>query len=565
MLEALRKAVGDRQSTAVSSTQVVLLTDGEIWQPEQVIDFVRMTTSDSDSQVRFFSLGIGNQVNHQLIKGIGLFGGGFGEAVDVDAHGKWAEALIRMLKGAMMPTSWSYSIKFDKQWKEKRLDIDELFSEGSRGKLCNDLKMIAGTITPSFVQAPRTIPWLHHFSQQSVYFLLDTTSDNIPDHVLITACSRHGVTKTATLAVTKSASNNNAIQHLAAKAVMRDLEIQDTSGARRSSQILMNAERLCQMYSVSSKWASFVAVSHLQQSASYDEVEVNLYKAPLAELDLLTLPSVSQAGANLGILPGLPTGESATALSQCCLLAGQLTRTSIDFLQPSIGSVQKKHMGPEVQMEHLDGPVVAPESQKRIESVLRSKQSPSIDVQNKDQYAINWQEIVRGQRADGLFHLEKRLSHCMVQHFCHGTRQLLERWLMERVKRPLTDVGEESEAMRLLVETVMALAYIRTHFYSQRALWDLLVQKAEGRLASFLNPGEWTRSDGLSATAESAVAHANYGRSSQGGDEGPGRKFSPGSGLCDVCDSQGEQRMSSAKPNDGLDKCSVSGCDVNMD
>lgn len=560
VLEALRKAVGDRQSTVVPSTQVVLLTDGEIWQAEQVIDFVRMTTSDSDSQVRFFSLGIGNQVNHQLIKGIGFFGGGFGEAVDIDAHGKWAEALIRMLKGAMMPTSWSYSIKFDKQWKEKRLDIDELFSEGSKGRFCNDLNLIAGAITPSFVQAPRTIPWLHHFGQQSVYFLLDTTSDNIPDHVLITACSQYGVTKTATLAVTKSASNNDAIQHLAAKAVVRDLECQDTSGAKPSSQILMNAEKLCQMYSITSKWASFVAVSHLQQSARYEDVEVNLYKAPLTELDLLTLPSVSQAGAELGILPGVGTMMKKIhfASSPWSELPSELTGASRDRCRRA----RKKLMGREAQMKHFDGPVVAPEYQERIESVLRSKPNSAIDVQKKDQYAISWQEIVRGQHADGLFHLEKRLSHCIVQHFCHGTRQVLERWLVGRVKRPLTDVGEESEAMGLLVDTVMALAYIRSHFYSHRALWDLLVQKAERKLPSLLNPGEWARPDGLSAMADTAIAHAHYGRCSQGDNEGLGWKDGPDSGHCGVCDSQDKVRMSSAKLNNGVEKCSVLGCDM---
>lgn len=601
VLEALRKAVGDRQSTAVPSTQVVLLTDGEIWQPEQVIDFVRMTTSDSDSHVRFFSLGLGNQVNHQLIKGIGFFGGGFGEAVDIDAHGKWAEALIRMLKGAIMPTSWSYSIKFDKQWKEKRLDMDELFSEGPKGNLHNDLNLIAGAIIPSFVQAPRTIPWVHHFGQQSVYFLLDTTSDIIPDHVLITARSRHGVTKTATLAVTKSASNNDAIQHLAAKAAVRDLEYQNTSGKSPSKKTLKNAERLCQMYSISSKWASFVAVSHLQKSAEYEDVEVSLYKAPFTELDLLTRPSAYQTSANLGIQSGLPMSLNPCfrASSPERELPGADTRSSGAPLRPPTNAMlyDLEYMECELQRGRLDEGEVANKGRScnrkvsrpsgMIFKTLRSrsnissampvlsksglKRSPtkirktSSDVQARGQYAISWQEIVRGQHADGLFHLETSLRQYLVQHFCHGTRQALELWLMERVKRPLTDIGEESEAMGLLVDTVMALAYIRSHFYPQRALWDLLVQKAERRLASLLKPGEWERPDGLSTMVDSAVAHAHYGRCSQGDYGGPGWKDSPGSGCCGVCNSQGKARISSGKRDDGFRQCLVSGCDVNLD
>lgn len=593
VLEALRKAVGDRQSTAVPSTQIILMTDGEIWQPEQTIEFVRMTTSNSDGQVRVFSLGIGNQVSHQLIKGIGFFGGGFGEAVDIDQQGKWGEAVIRMLKGAMMPTSWSYSITLGNEWKEKRLDMDDLFSDATDRKAFNDLNRTIGA-APSFVQAPRSIPRLHHFGQQSVYFLLDTTSASLPNHVLITSCSQNGTTKTVTLPVTKSATNNAAIQHLAAKAAVRDLENQDTSEARPSNKILENAERLCQVYSISSKWASFVAVSHLQQPAEHEDVEISLYKAPLTELDLLTRPGVSQASANLDI-------RSALSMTQDPLLRASspdqddpesvLSRSSSGSLRsPSAmsGGVFRK-IGSRISGDSrssgedrrsnsippkagdLAELYTAIKSTDKSEQVYVDVYRPTI-IENwfpiipfEDQYAISWQEIVRGQHADGLFHLEKRLRHDMVQHFCHGTRQVLERWLVECVKRPLTDVGEESEAMRLLVDTVMALAYIRSHFYSHRALWDLLVQKAERRLASLLNPGKFTGPDGLSAMADSAVAHAHYGRCSQPGDEGSGGKCSSGSDRCDICDSQSNERMSSAKPNDGFIRCSVSGCDVNVD
>lgn len=594
VLEAVRKAVGDRQSTAVPSTQIILMTDGEIWQPEQMIEFVRMTTSNSDGQVRVFSLGIGNQVSHQLIKGIGFFGGGFGEAVDIDQQGKWGEAVIRMLKGAMMPTSWSYSITFGNEWKEKRLDMDDLFSDGTDRKAFNDLNRIIGA-APSFVQAPRTIPRLHHFGQQSVYFLLDTTSSSLPNHVLITSCSHNGTTKTVTLPVTKSATNNAAIQHLAAKAAVRDLENQDTSEARPSNKILENAERLCQVYSISSKWASFVAVSHLQQSEEHEDVEVSLYKAPLTELDLLTRPGVSQASAN-------PNIRSALSMTQYPLLRASspeqddpesvLSRSSSGSLRSPTSAISDgvfRKIGAKIsgysrssgedsrsnsippksgELAELYTTILSSESStahRYVESWDTKIRRTSDFMQLEDQYAITWQEIVRGQHADGLFHLEKRLSHCVIQHFCHGTRQVLERWLMERVKRPLTDVGEESEAMALLVDTVMALAYIRSHFYSHRALWDLLVQKAERRLASLLNPGEWARPDGLSAMADSAVAHAHYGRCSQPGDEGPGWQGSPGSGRCGVCDSQGKGRSSSVKPNDEFRKCSVSGCDVNVD
>ncbi|POS78619.1 hypothetical protein DHEL01_v202995 [Diaporthe helianthi] len=85
------------------------------------------------------------------------------------------------------------------------------------------------------------------------------------------------------------------------------------------------------------------------------------------------------------------------------------------------------------------------------------------------------------------------------------------------------NAGEDtkgSESKGLLVGTVLALAYLRAHFYHERALWELLVQKAEGSITSRLDPGQWDRPDGVSALADSVLAHAHYGRRSQDDTEG---------------------------------------------
>lgn len=252
VLRALKKAVDDRQTVGASSTQVILLTDGETWKAHETIEYVRMNTAKSDGRLRFFSLGLGNQASHQLIRGLGLAGGGFGEVVAVDIAGRWKEAVIRILKGAIMPSSWSYSISIGGRWDEKRLDVDEV-----------SLMHAQTASNASFVQAPRKIPLLHHYGQQSVYFLLDTSSDKLPEQVTITASSQYGGTKTVTMKVAKAALDNTTIHHLAARAAVRDLENQDVPDALSSEIIRSNAESLCQTYSITSKRASFVAVRHL--------------------------------------------------------------------------------------------------------------------------------------------------------------------------------------------------------------------------------------------------------------------------------------------------------------
>lgn len=627
VLKALKTAVGDRRSINAHSTQIILLTDGEIWESEQTIEFVRMTTSKSNSQVRFFSLGIGNQVSHQLIQGIGFFGGGFGEAVAVDAQGKWLEAVIRMLKGAMMPTSWSYSVAFDSEWEEKRLDVDDFLPQDSKGKASNALKRFSGAVNASFVQAPRIIPWLHHFGQQSVYFLLDTTGDKFPDHVLITASSQYGMAKTVTLAVTKSTSNNNAIQHLAAKAVVRDLENQDRSEAPPPNQIVRNAEQLCQMYSIASKWASFVAVSHLQQSAEYEDIEVSLYKAPVTELDLLTSPCFSQTGANLGTQSSLPISMSMMDHigEMDVTRARQRNVDILQIFQPemarSMPSSALKTSDERSWTQKLKNSIRHGKQARasNISSGIRREQSDRNSQIGKDygsdgifyhsappppptttRYSVlscspaagvpcpaeavtasgsnmshggeslpgtstvYWEEVIRAQRANGLFHIEKSLGHRIAKHFCHGTRQALGRLLAQHMKEPIADAAGKGGTMELLVDTVMALAYIRSHFFSQRALWDILVKKAERRLASLLTTGESARPDGLAAMADSALAHAHYGRCSQGSDKEPWWESSAGCGRCGVCDSQSEELRSSAKHDDGIEKCQVPGCDLSV-
>lgn len=569
VLKALKKAVGDRRSTNASSTQVILLTDGEIWQSQQTIEFVRTMTSDSESQVRFFSLGIGNQVNHHLIQGIGFFGAGFGETVAVDAQGNWKEAVIRMLKGAVMPTSWSYTINLGDQWIENQFGVDEFLPCQSEEHDHQGRGRISGPGNSCFVQTPRETPWLHHFGHQTVYFLLDTTVDRLPDRVTVTACSQHGGLKTATLAVTKATTNSNTIQHLAAKAAVRDAETQHMSETTLSNQMRKHAEQLCQMYSISSKWTSFVAVSRSQQSAEYEDVDVSLYKAPLSELDLLARPGISQAGANL--------------------TSAALTRKPRENPKLSHGRVEgpgtfSKIAGP----RHLfdDSLKSSRSSQKALKDSMQPQPQEYIPDRNDHGFVtmcsqelspfdgpspispMEWLlRVIQAQRADGLFRFNESLGDRVAQHFCHGTWQALNHWLVKRLKTPVTDDADGSETLKLFIDTVMALAYIRLHFDSERQLWGLLVQKAEGRLASGLHSLGLDTPDGLTAMADSALAHAHYGRCSQDSHEDSGQKQSPSGGRsgCGVCDAQDDASLRSESQGDRSLQCSLSECNFSAD
>lgn len=577
VLKALKKAVGDRQSTETSSTQVILLTDGEIWQAEETVEYVRMNTAKANGQLRFFSMGLGDRISHQLIQGIGMFGGGFGEVATVDAAGRWKDAVIRILKGAIMPNSWTYSISIGDGWDEKRLDVDDVFS-----------KLAKKAWGPSSVQAPRKIPLLHHYGQQSVYFLLDTRGVKLPGEVTITASSQYGGTKTAALKVTRATLNDATIHHLAAKAAVRDLESQDVPDAISSDIIRSNAEHLCQRYSIYSKWASFVAVSHLQEESVDDEyVEVSVYKAPMADPALL--PSTSVGTGRTTTFGQAPRKQLASKAAR-----KSAPTSSAPRYQPVVRSCEMGDSSPGPFLKPA-GPPLPPSTfpEQRLASgfmtgnaiprpflpTARNKsmsaKRPRIISQSAEYKpddteptkldepadktcAITWQEVVQDQRINGLFDLDKSVADRLAKHFCQETKEALGLW----VEKHAADDNKDSESVGLLVNTVMALAYLRSHFYPERALWELLVQKAEGSIASRLEPGQWDRQDGLSAMADSALAHAHYGRCSQNGAGGDWWKSGPSGGHCGVCNGQSGRQIPSA--DDGSSQCSFPACDVSM-
>ncbi|KAI5296623.1 hypothetical protein KEM52_005574 [Ascosphaera acerosa] len=95
ILGPLREAIERR---CVERPQdILLLTDGEVWDQQQVFDFISQTTLSQD--VRFFSLGIGETVSHSLIQGVAKAGGGFAQTVTLTEQ--LDRKILRMLKGAL--------------------------------------------------------------------------------------------------------------------------------------------------------------------------------------------------------------------------------------------------------------------------------------------------------------------------------------------------------------------------------------------------------------------------------------------------------------------------------
>lgn len=142
---ALRQAVTCRTSTL--DTNIIVVTDGETWDTEEVHAFVRQTNEGQG--VRFFCLGIGNATSHALVEGIGQQGGGLSDVVAIAESEQWEARVIRMLKGALTPTSWRITLNPG----PVVADLSNRYSCLQQGS-----SAIPNVRSPSCIQAPFHIP-----------------------------------------------------------------------------------------------------------------------------------------------------------------------------------------------------------------------------------------------------------------------------------------------------------------------------------------------------------------------------------------------------------------------
>ncbi|CAO2650129.1 Nn.00g014210.m01.CDS01 [Neocucurbitaria sp. VM-36] len=89
--------------------EVMLLTDGEIWNQQALFSYLNESITETKAPIRIFTLGIGNGVSHSLIEGIAKAGNGFSQTVGEGE--KMDSKVVRMLKGALSPHVNDYTLE----------------------------------------------------------------------------------------------------------------------------------------------------------------------------------------------------------------------------------------------------------------------------------------------------------------------------------------------------------------------------------------------------------------------------------------------------------------------
>jgi hypothetical protein len=290
--------------------EVMLLTDGDIWQQEEFFAYINEEVEKSSGAVRIFPLGIGNGVSHALINGIARAGNGFPQAVQ---NGEKLDTnVVRMLRGALTPHTNDYSMEVKYESDDDDFELIDKVTEGLENLLAeNEIKapqapakisLFDPTVkeevsipdvpplelphipTPKIIQAPSRIPSLFSGSNATIYLLLspDTIQRN-PTSVVLRATSQQGPLELS-IPIEVLSTQSNAIHELAARKATQDLEegrgwiteakgadgiyLKDQFASQLEEIVKREAVRLGEQFQIANRWCSFVALTGSSSIAS---------------------------------------------------------------------------------------------------------------------------------------------------------------------------------------------------------------------------------------------------------------------------------------------------------
>lgn len=254
--------------------EVMLLTDGEIWNEDDVFGYLNEQIVEKAVEARVFALGIGTDVSHTLVEGVARAGRGFAQFVTEREEGQAEGKVVRMLKGALYGHTKDYQLEAayggeEGDGNEAMRDEDDGFeivekvneclniqdkppayetksSTATSGEeksksffdtsadldkpLANDktdrYAHLPVIDTPKLLQAPSTIPPLFPFNRTTIYLLLGPETAQKKVHsIILRATSAEGPLELSIPVSTVPALGGVPTLHqLAARKAIQDLE-----------------------------------------------------------------------------------------------------------------------------------------------------------------------------------------------------------------------------------------------------------------------------------------------------------------------------------------------------
>ncbi|KAF2867069.1 von Willebrand factor type A domain-containing protein [Massariosphaeria phaeospora] len=283
------------------NTELILLTDGDIWSQNEMFGYVEKETKEG--KIRVFPIGIGGGVSSALIEGVARAGRGFAQMV---ANGEKLDGkIVRMLKGALTPhvNDYQLQVKYEDDSVEsvaESLELKLSFEDEDAKKqetkdtpislydpqakdehpkddeADNTLAELPGLERPKILQTPHEMPALYPFNRTCVYLLMSPEARNLqPKSVVLRGTSSEGPLELE-IPVQVRKQPDEMIHQLAARKATQELEegqgwvsnIQTDAGFLVKNkypakfELLQKREavRLGVEFQVGGKYCSFVAV-----------------------------------------------------------------------------------------------------------------------------------------------------------------------------------------------------------------------------------------------------------------------------------------------------------------
>ncbi|PSN70501.1 hypothetical protein BS50DRAFT_571725 [Corynespora cassiicola Philippines] len=295
-LKAVKASMESRNNKG--NTELMLLTDGDIWSQQELFDYVQ--TQTNGGRVRVFPIGIGAGVSSALIEGVARAGRGFAQMVANNE--KLNAKLVRMLKGALFPhiQDVSLEIRFEdetvavaaqsamldlnipgdeKGMADKLISLFDPSAEEEHPKADEDRKMLESlkkVVQPTILQAPHEIPPLFPFNRTSVYLLISPAASHlVPKSILLKGTSSSSQLQLE-IPISERRSFDGVIHQLAARKAIQELEegrgwvynsrttegeiIEQKYPEHYNALRIREATRLGVEFQVGGKYCSFVAV-----------------------------------------------------------------------------------------------------------------------------------------------------------------------------------------------------------------------------------------------------------------------------------------------------------------
>lgn len=253
---------------------VVVLTDGGV--DNKILDatlkLVARAKHDTKGRMRFFALGIGDNVSHALVSGIAQAGGGYAEVIGTADYSVWPERMTAVLKAASEEHLGSVQVQVNAQDIVQPHEGKFVAFISALYNLRRYSLFLASSFRPPVpLQSPADLDLLPGFSRNRIFMLFDPNvwSHGAPSSVTITTRNSFGtVVRRENVTIHRISHTNALIHRLSARAAIGDLERGESwvqlipGGPQRGSEqetALTKQEgvQLGREWNLVSKWTSF--------------------------------------------------------------------------------------------------------------------------------------------------------------------------------------------------------------------------------------------------------------------------------------------------------------------